>query len=163
MQLICHRSHLLPMVARASPFVEATLCAGKRSDDQDKQEEMTDVVMMRLRTADGLDLAAFEESYGSSAARSVASALEPHSQAGLVQPRSSAEGSNNAAGMTNASAEQGGRSEEADSSRNGRSMHPDLAMNKQKGLRGKRVRLTDPEGFLVSNDVISDVFAALEP
>lgn len=31
------------------------------------------------------------------------------------------------------------------------------------GSRGEsRVRLSDPEGFLLSNDIISDVFAALE-
>lgn len=31
------------------------------------------------------------------------------------------------------------------------------------GLDGsKRCRLTDPEGFLMSNDIISDVFAALD-
>ena len=34
-----------------------------------------------------------------------------------------------------------------------------------KGLveeRGSCIRLTDPEGFLMSNDIISDVFAALD-
>ena len=46
---------------------------------------MLDVIMMRLRTADGLDLREFERSYGSSSARAVASALAPHWRAGLVQ------------------------------------------------------------------------------
>lgn len=33
----------------------------------------------------------------------------------------------------------------------------------EKGPRGeKRCRMSDPEGFLLSNDVISDVFAALD-
>ena len=123
---------------------------------------MTDVVMMRLRTADGLDLKAFEESYGSSAARNVASALEPHTQTGLVQQCSSSEDSVSAAGDREASAKQGAMNNSS-SSRNGRSMQPILAPDQQEGLRGTRVRLTDPEGFLVSNDVISDVFAALTP
>ena len=120
------------------------------------------MVMMRLRTADGLDLKAFEESYGSSAARSAASALEPHRQAGLVQECSSSDDRVSANGHSEASAHQRAMADH-DSSRNGRGMQPDVAADKQEGLRGKRVRLTDPEGFLVSNDVISDVFAALTP
>ena len=135
-------------------------CAGKASDVQDEQEEMTDVVMMRLRTADGLDLKAFEESYGSSAARSVASALGPHGQAGLVQQCSCPEEGAKAAGTSDASANQSVRNKSGD---NSRSIEPDVGLDQQEGLRGKRVRLTDPEGFLVSNDIISDVFATLTP
>ncbi len=119
------------------------------------------MVMMRLRTADGLDLKAFEESYGSSAARSVASALEPHRQAGLVQQRSSSDDRVSAKGNGEASAQQ--RAADGYGSSRNRSIQPDMAGGEREGLRGKRVRLTDPEGFLVSNDVISDVFAALTP
>ena len=32
-----------------------------------------------------------------------------------------------------------------------------------RGEGGRRVRLTDPDGFLLSNDVISDLFVAIEP
>ena len=120
------------------------------------------MVMMRLRTADGLDLKAFEESYGSSAARSVASALEPHRQPGLVQQCSSSDDRVSAKGNGEASAQQRA-ADGYGSSRNRRSIQPDMAGGEREGLRGKRVRLTDPEGFLVSNDVISDVFAALTP
>ena len=118
------------------------------------------MVMMRLRTADGLDLGAFEGSYGSSAARSVASALEPHRQAGLMEQCSSTEGSTSANG---ALAKQRAAGNDSHGSKIGRSMQPDQAVDQQEGLRGKTVRLTDPDGFLVSNDVISDVFAALTP
>ena len=121
------------------------------------------MVMMRLRTADGLDLAAFEGSYGSSAARSVVSALEPHRQAGLVRPCSSTEVSDSTAGNSPAAARHNRSHMDSDSSRNGRDMQSAVGDAKQEGLRGKTVRLTDPEGFLVSNDVISDVFAALTP
>lgn len=124
---------------------------------------MTDVVMMRLRTADGLDLKAFEESYGSGAARSVASALEPHGQAGLVQQCSCPEETDKAASTSDTSAKQSVTNGSFDSLGDGRSMQPDVGLDQQEGLRGKRVRLTDPEGFLVSNDIISDVFAALTP
>ena len=123
---------------------------------------MTDVVMMRLRTADGLDLAAFEGSYGSSAARSVASALEPHRQSGLVEQCSSSEDSL-IVGANDALGQQSTAADDHHSSRNSRSRQPDLAVDQREGLRGLRVRLTDPEGFLLSNDVISDVFAALTP
>ena len=84
---------------------------------------MLDIVMMRLRTADGLDLADFAARYGSAASNLLLRALEPHERTGLV-----------------------------------------MRMEKEEGSRaGESVRLTDPEGFLVSNDVISDVFAALMP
>ena len=127
---------------------------------------MTDVVMMRLRTADGLDLKAFEDSYGSSAARSVASALEPHRQAGLVQICESTDirtASDESESGRQVVPKQGVSVSNHASTMNANRMEHDLAMSQKEGLRGKRVRLTDPEGFLVSNDIISDVFAALTP
>ena len=90
---------------------------------------MLDIVMLRLRTADGLDLGDFGERLGSGAVRAVKKALDPHEQAGLVE-QSSEEGKE----------------------------------EKSEGSRGRAVvRLTDPDGFLVSNDIISDVFSALMP
>ena len=127
---------------------------------------MTDVVMMRLRTADGLDLKAFEDSYGSSAARRVASAVEPHSLAGLVQECESTDirtASDESESRSQVVPKQGVSVSDHASTMNGNLMDHDLAMSQKGGLRGKRLRLTDPEGFLVSNDVISDVFAVLTP
>lgn len=121
------------------------------------------MVMMRLRTADGLDLKAFEDSYGSSAARSVASALEPHRQAGLVQKFESNDISSAPESRSQVVPKQGVSVSNHASTMNANRMEHDLAMSQKEGLRGKRVRLTDPEGFLVSNDIISDVFAALTP
>jgi len=124
---------------------------------------MTDVVMMRLRTANGLDLKAFEDSYGSSAARSVASALEPHRQAGLVQECESNDISSAPESRSQVVPKQGVSVSNSASTMNANRMEHDLAESQKEGLRGKRVRLTDPEGFLVSNDIISDVFVALTP
>ena len=121
------------------------------------------MVMMRLRTADGLDLKAFEDSYGSSAARSVASALEPHRQAGLVQKCELTDISSASESRSQVVPKQGVSDSTQARTMNNNRMEHDLAMSQKEGLRGKRVRLTDPEGFLVSNDVISDVFAALTP
>ncbi len=93
---------------------------------------MLDIVMMRLRTADGLDLTQYGEQFGSGAVRAVNKALEPHEEAALVV-RSSEEGKEGKVG-------------------------------KSEGIGAREVvRLADPDGFLVSNDIISDVFAALMP
>ena len=129
---------------------------------------MLDVIMMRLRTADGLDLREFERSYGSSSARAVASALEPHWRAGLVQLcDSSPSSSRNSSDSRDASAPQ---QQSASAGALGDSMNGNSEQRRTEGvwegaskesLGCARVRLTDPEGFLISNDVISDVFAAL--
>jgi oxygen-independent coproporphyrinogen-3 oxidase len=78
---------------------------------------LTDIVMLRLRTADGLDVAEVGRAFGAGAAAAIERALTPHAAEG----------------------------------------------------RAARVegtpatwRLTDPAGFVVSNTVIADVFAALD-
>ena len=129
---------------------------------------MLDVIMMRLRTAEGLDLREFERSYGSSSARAVASALAPHWREGLVQLcDSSPSSSRGSSDSRNASAQQ---QESASSGALGGSRNGNSEQRRTEGvwegateesLGCARVRLTDPEGFLVSNDVISDVFAVL--
>jgi oxygen-independent coproporphyrinogen-3 oxidase len=85
---------------------------------------MLDIVMMRLRTADGLDLDDFGHRYGSGPVRLLLRALEPHESAQLAL----------------------------------RERAPD----RKEGALGT-LRLADPEGFLLSNDVISDIFAELLP
>ena len=127
---------------------------------------MLDVIMMRLRTADGLDLRELERSYGSSSARAVASALAPHRCTGLVQLCDSSPSSSSSDGR-DASAQQ---QQSASAGALGGSMNGNSEQRRTDGLwegASKEslgcasVRLTDPEGFLVSNDVISDVFVAL--
>ena len=134
---------------------------------------LLDVVMMRLRTADGLCLKEVESAYGSSAARSIASALEPHRQADLVQTcsgsrssaRPGAEGSSGVglgdAATANGHAGPASRSEHV-SMQQRRELTQGGASRAEESLAGRQVRLSDPEGFLVSNDIISDVFVALE-
>jgi hypothetical protein len=94
--------------------------------------------MLGLRTSDGLDLAALEAEHGAAAAAKVLGALRPHAAAGLVELRPAAAAPG--AGAAAAGGAEGGA---------------------HAPLRVASARLSDPGGFLVSNDVISDVFAAL--
>ena len=104
---------------------------------------MLDIVMMRLRTADGLDMAEFGERFGTGAVRAVNAALEPHEVAALVERNAQEPTSEKGRGA-------GERSAQEPTSEKGEEA-------------GDVIRLSDPDGFLVSNDIISDVFAALMP
>ena len=100
--------------------------------------------MLSLRTADGLDMTGFRASFGQEAATAVHDALKIHIRQGLVlqMPR-----------ITITSRE----GEPVPSST------PEIDIkNRDPGDQDWdfRVRLSDPEGFLLSNSVISDVFAA---
>ena len=129
--------------------------------------------MMRLRTADGLCLKEVESAYGSSAARSIASALEPHRQAGLVQACSDSS-SGARTGAKDSSGGQMGHGTTVNGHAGPASQREHASMQQrskiiqggppraEESLAGERVRLSDPEGFLISNDIISDVFVALE-
>jgi len=80
----------------------------------DVEDDLLDLVMLRLRLADGLDLASVAARYGTQKAEAVKQSLRKHIGRGLVQEA------------------------------------------------GHVVRLQDPQGFLFSNDIISDVFVALD-
>ena len=98
--------------------------------------------MLRLRLSDGLDLAQLAARFGAAPAAAAAAALAPHVRASLAEV---------VAGRSHPLS----RRPEACSAEGGK--------GGSGGVSGCVVRLTDPEGFLVSNDVISDMFAALEP
>ncbi|KAK9814526.1 hypothetical protein WJX72_007398 [[Myrmecia] bisecta] len=80
------------------------------------EDRLLDMVMLRLRLADGLDLRQVEDTFGRATAADVRRVLQRHVSTGLVT-------------------------------------HNDTNV----------MRLSDPAGFLVSNDIISDVFAAVMP
>jgi oxygen-independent coproporphyrinogen-3 oxidase len=88
--------------------------------------DMLDVVMLALRTADGLDLARFARQYGEKNVARVLRALERYEADGLVLRI-------------------------GDGSRDGGAA----------GAGERRVRLSDPDGLMLSNDIISSVFASL--
>ena len=101
--------------------LEASAAAGDCSYSSSRGEgvDILDVVMLSLRTADGLDLGSLALRFGAAASDRVWAALQPHVESGLV-------------------------------------------LVAQSAAAPRRVRLSDPRGFLLSNDVISSVFAALE-
>lgn len=91
--------------------------------------------MLRLRTREGLDLREVASRWGEGEARAVVEALAPSVAAGL------------------ASEETAEKSSVSSSPPSSSSPPPPV---------WPVVRLTDPEGFLVSNSVISDVFVGLD-
>ena len=88
--------------------------------EEDVVEQVLDVIMLRLRTSDGLQLSNFQQSYGERFAEALLRVLQRHEEAGLVSRIHGA------------------------------------------GDSVVGYRLTDPEGFLLSNDVMSDCFAAVQ-
>ena len=95
-----------------------------------EEDALLNTVMLRLRTADGLDMGSFSSRFGGEAAATVLSSLEKHLKSGLVIQCQRLPGS--------------------------------LPLTCQHEACNHRLRLSDPNGFLLSNDIISDVFAAFE-
>jgi coproporphyrinogen III oxidase-like Fe-S oxidoreductase len=85
--------------------------------------DILEVVMLALRTSDGLDLAALRSVYGSLSVEKIYGAVKPFVERGLVV-------------ITNEKVE-------------------------GTDFRESTISLTDPEGFLLSNDIISSVFVEL--
>lgn len=111
-----------------------------------RDERLLDAVMLSLRTADGLDLAALAAEFGRGAADALGPALRKHEALGLVAlTRRGGGGGGSAEGGSTESG--GGGSAEGSSAEGGGEI--------------AGARLTDPRGFLLSNEVISDLFAAL--
>ena len=90
-------------------------CAGLSEDTNPSAEEiLLDMIMLRLRLADGLNMSKVAADFGDNSASAIFKAVKKHQEQGFVQ-------------------------------------HD-----------GEVIRLRDPEGFLFSNDIISDIFAALD-
>ena len=86
-------------------------------DPEYRADLMLDVIMLGLRTAEGVDLSRFAREFGSVNAGKAEGAVREHVRAERVE-----------------------------------------VLEEE---RGRVMRLTDPEGFLVSNDIISDIFVEL--
>lgn len=109
--------------------------AGAWLPPESADDRLLDTVMLRLRLGEGLDLRQLAAGHpqGDEAADVVRAALAPHIARGWVL--ADAGGGGGAAG--------GG----------GEALPPGAV---------QRVRLADPQGFVLSNDIISDVFAAFD-
>lgn len=105
------------------------------SDENNNLDNAMDTVMLSLRTAKGLDLKAFREAFGSSTLHSLFAAYRPYVESGHV----------------------------ACLDENRRAI---LMGGVDEGEREKIaafIRLTDPDGFLLSNELISVAFRAIAP
>ncbi|GAB4820010.1 hypothetical protein N2152v2_007056 [Parachlorella kessleri] len=134
-------------------------------------DKLLDTIMLRLRLADGLDLSSIQgrNADGEQLRSVVLRALQPHIEQGLVQFRPIQ--ADTALNSADSSPSRGGPN-----SPQGRSEGLELQQQTQQEQRARGlltsgqhgageaavVSLTDPEGFVVSNDIISDVFAALD-
>lgn len=111
-------------------------CESNRS----AQDMATDVLMLSLRTSRGLDLKSFGEEYGSSLVLALCKAYKPYVESGHVvfldeHRRAMAADELNA-----------------------------LLVNEDKIERSPAyIRLSDPDGFLLSNELISLAFAVVAP
>lgn len=116
----------------------------RESDD----DRLLDTIMLRLRLADGLDLCqlARQHPQGGEAADLLRAALAPHAARGWVLTHGGGGGSKGSAGSSSSNDGSSGRSS------GGGGGLADMDW----------VRLADPDGFIVSNDIISDCFAALD-
>ena len=133
-------------------------------------DRLLDTVMLRLRLADGLQLGQLAASHpqGGEAVDALLRALRPHIARGWVladgdggaAAGGSSRGSGSAA-VGGAAAGVVGRATAGSSSATPAAAAAAVAVPAAAGDI-KRVRLADPEGFLVSNDIISDCFAALD-
>lgn len=119
-------------------------------------DRMLESVMLQLRLADGIELAAFADAFGSPALVALLAALQPHAASGLVQVSAGAQLDGDRCSHVN---EQGAATE-----RSGERQLPSAAEVAALQQRGEavRVRLADPAGLMLSNSIISDVFVALE-
>jgi oxygen-independent coproporphyrinogen-3 oxidase len=115
-------------------------------------DRLLDTIMLRLRLGDGLHLGQLAAGHpqGGEAADRVLAALRPHIARGWVLADSgggSSEEGSSASGGSSSSSGGGG------SVRTGGGSSPSSVQH---------VRLADPDGFVISNDIISDCFAAFD-
>ncbi|KAG6549667.1 hypothetical protein Mapa_008646 [Marchantia paleacea] len=133
------------------------------------EDQVLDTIMLSLRLARGLNLQKFEAAFGSSVTWTVCSRLIQYIDIGLVEAldgdcklisrdhykRMFSEGREDDVHLLNSAREgPGPRVEACTSSKN-------LERVETFERKPAYVRLTDPEGFLLSNEVISSIFSAL--
>lgn len=118
---------------------QLALCKGKTTDPTlPPTEQVVETIMMGLRLKQGISMASVYRVYGEQGLRQLSRAIAPHIQKGwvIVEPPVTPQ--------------------EPDEKPGAKShLIPLLTANSQ-------IRLSDPEGFLMSNVVITDAFNALE-
>ncbi|KAG5035710.1 hypothetical protein GLYMA_04G192800v4 [Glycine max] len=102
------------------------------------KDTIMDVVMLSLRTAQGIDLKSFQESFGSSVVLSLLEAYKPYVESGLV-----------------VCLDEHRRTIRIDD------LNSSLSKTNAEG-RVAYIRLSDPEGFLLSNELIALAFGVID-
>lgn len=120
-----------------------------------QEDRVLDLIMLQLRLSDGLDLQAVQQQYGKGIVASLLPTVKQMMQRGLMQliqgQRPSSQPLTPSSSSRLAAAA-------------GDIQEPEGEAALQQLLTAGvpcRVRLTDPAGFLLSNDVIAELFAAL--
>lgn len=103
------------------------------------KEILLDQLMLGLRLADGVNLEQLAQEFGEQTVLTILTCLNPYFQQGWVEKIDDELNQKNLAG----------------------SISPQLERQIAKKKRGDRIRLTDPEGFLFSNVVLSTLFEKL--
>jgi oxygen-independent coproporphyrinogen-3 oxidase len=109
--------------------------------------------MLSLRLSDGLDLHKVQQEYGQETVAPLLPTIQGFLQQGLMQLGYGAGQQGDGMQPEPGGSVENGDAEEA------------FGVLCQRLTQGRecRVRLTDPAGFLLSNDVISELFAQLDP
>lgn len=151
-----------------------------------QEERLLDQIMLSLRLQDGLSLQQLQAEYGQAVVQSLLPAFQRFLGNGLMQlttetmhsyPRSSHSSRNSSSSSSSSSfgttstswvdGQDHRRSSSSNHTAGGSDLNPDeaIALLQDRLLAGGPcgVRLNDPAGFLLSNDIISDLFAELEP
>jgi oxygen-independent coproporphyrinogen-3 oxidase len=143
----------------SSASKDSAAVAAARSEAHDR---LLEGVMVALRTSDGLSLNAVARRFGARAAAAIARAANDAIGQGLAAINDDDDDDDDDDGNF-------GLDVAAGASTNAPRSRGDDQAERRQGGDGHwggpygTLRLTDPEGFLVSNDIISTVFAALDP
>jgi hypothetical protein len=148
-----------------------------------QEDRLLDLIMLQLRLSDGLDLQQLQQQFGQPVVAALLPVIRDMMQKELMQlspdslqqPPAAAWPAQHttAHGMHQKTPAEGGFSSPAAAAAVEQSIQQFGSGNDQGGvdvLQERlqlglpcRVRLTDPRGFLLSNDVIAELFAVLEP
>ena len=167
-----------PTIADVSETSKPSMTTAVKSGDSEHIPDMLDFLMLSLRTADGLDMSVFTVRYGEGNAEKVLGALGPYVHQGLVllldNHSAGRENNvnivNNANNVNSLNGVNGVMSVNSEGSVNNNvngandvngliSVNSEMSVNGCAGIT--RVRLSDPDGLMISNDIISSVFAVL--
>lgn len=123
--------------------------AGAAEPELEQQDRMLEGLMLQLRLADGVDIERFGHEFGSANRERLLDAVQPHVDAGLASIESSI--------VVDAASSEGRR----EPSVHAPGVHGPGDEGAPHAAEGLRLRLSDPRGLMLSNQVISDLFVAL--